>query len=183
MVYIGSSLLDIFSRKNYHCLSCFSCYSSFHYFIGCINVILSLSLQMVSAKSKRGLIKALYNATRESKGNRCLNLTSQFFDSLSQSVIRYAHSKSESYEWQHRDTWLNLHSQGFRDQWQVWYLDGFATSYHHQTIRTSNSMRSPYHNSKSMEKCSSDRLKSELDLENESDLGEGEPAYRDTGKT
>lgn len=29
----------------------------------------------------------------------------------------------------------------------------------------------------------SDRLKSELDLENESDLGEGEPAYRDTGKT
>ena len=37
-----------------------------------INIILSLSPQMVSAKSKRGLIKALYNTTRASKGNRCL---------------------------------------------------------------------------------------------------------------
>ena len=152
MVYIGSSLLDIFSKKNYHCLSCFSCYSSLHCFFWCINVILSLSLQMVSAKSKRGLIKALYNATRESKGNRCLNLTSQFFDLLSQSVIRYAHSKSDSYEWQHLDTWLNLRSQGFHDQWQAWYLGTFATSYHHQTIRTSNSRWSPYHITKSVEK-------------------------------
>ena len=30
---------------------------------------------------------------------------------------------------------------------------------------------------------SRDRLKSESDLENESDLGEGEPGYRDAGKT
>ena len=29
------------------------------------------------------------------------NLTSQISDSLSQSTIRYAHSKSDSYEWQH----------------------------------------------------------------------------------
>ena len=28
---------------------------------------------MVSAKSKRGLIEALYNATRASKGNRCFD--------------------------------------------------------------------------------------------------------------
>ena len=91
-----SLLLDICTKKNYQCysLSCFSCYCSFHYFFYCycysclrhwrINVMLSLSLQMVSANSKRGLIKALYNATRASKGNRCLNLTSQSFDSLLQ---------------------------------------------------------------------------------------------------
>ena len=42
---------------------------------------------MVSAKSKRGLIKALYNATRASKGNRCL-ITSQFLLRLEMSQIK-----------------------------------------------------------------------------------------------
>ena len=136
MVYIWSLLLDIFTKKNYQCyyLSCFSCYSSFHYFFycycdsclhyWCINVILSLSLQMVSAKSKRGLIKELYISTRASKGNRCLNSTSQSFDSLLQSVIRYAHSKSDSYKWQHRDTLLNLHSQDFLINYRLDTLTG-----------------------------------------------------------
>ena len=78
------------SRITLAALFCKTCKS-------CINVILSLSPQMVSAKSKRGLIKALYNATLASKGNRCL-IRSQFFHSLSQSMIRYAHSKSDSYE-------------------------------------------------------------------------------------
>ena len=55
-------------------------------------------------------------------------------------MIRYAHSKSDSYEWQHQDTWLNLYSQGFRDQWQAWYLGRFSSCYHRQTIRTSISM-------------------------------------------
>ena len=36
------------------------------------------------------------------------DLTSQSFDSLLQSMIQYAHSKSDSFEWQHLDTWLNL---------------------------------------------------------------------------
>ena len=65
MVYIWSLLLDIFTKKNYQCyyLSCFSYYSSFHYFLycycdsclhyWCINIILSLSLQMVLYQQSR----------------------------------------------------------------------------------------------------------------------------------
>ena len=68
------------------------------------------------------------------------DLTSQFFDSLLQSMIQYGHSKLGSFEWQCLDTWLNLHSQGFRDQWQPWYLGRFATFYHHQTMQTLISM-------------------------------------------
>ena len=101
---------------------------------------------MVSAKSRRGLIKALSNATGATKGNRCfirfnkpiLLFTFAINDSICSYI--YAHSKSHSYEWQQRDTWLNLRSQGFRDQWQAWYLRRFSTCYHHQTIRTCISM-------------------------------------------
>ena len=106
--YLGKSRITLAA------LFCKTCKS-------CISVILSLSPQMVSAKSKRGLIKALYVATRASKGSRCLIRFNKpiFFDSLSQSMIRCAHSKWDSCEWQHLDTWWYLHTQGFRDQWQA----------------------------------------------------------------
>ena len=47
------------------------------------------------------------------------DLTSQFFDSLSQSMIRYAHSKSDSYEWQHLQCRCLIESSLSRFSWST----------------------------------------------------------------
>ena len=87
-------------------------------------------------KVKESLIKALYNASRASKGNRCsimilkanslIHFRNQWFDKLIPSQI-LMNGNSPRYL---------IESMTIK----AWYLGRFATFYHHQTIQTSISM-------------------------------------------
>ena len=73
---------------------------------------------MVSAKSNRGLIKALYNSTRASKGNKpILWFTFAIRDSICSFQVRFLQMTKPKYL-------IESSLSRFSDQWQAWYLDG-----------------------------------------------------------